>query len=295
MKPIINYQHFTLPVIFAALLMGCAGKKSSSSSSEQFFSSWSATVPTKITNFTTGNATRVLANGTIQQTYSDVTAVTSFDVSRNLTAVTLRQSGLNAISFSISNGDTIVKDTTGNNFVLTNTRSTSIGIISNPFSYGFEYQTYGSWGNWGNVGAGSNAVSIGSFTPVNNVPVIGNATFQGGANGYYVANGLSYIASASMTANADFASRTITFTTADTKLVGNVSGTILNASSLNLSGSIAYGPNSNLLTGSVTSASGLSGSIVGNFYGPNANEIGGTFGLNKSSGETFVGGFGGKR
>ena len=294
MKLTLNFQPHLWVIISSLILAGCAGKNSSSSS-EQTFSSWSATVPLKITNFTTGNATRVLANGTTQQTYSDVTAVTSFDVSRNLTAVTLRQSGLNTISFSISNGDTIVKDSTNNNFVLTNNRSTTIGIIANPFNYGYEYQTYGSWGNWGNVGAGSNAVSIGSFTPANNVPVIGNATFQGGANGYYVLNGLSYIASASMTANADFASRTITFTTADTKLVGTVSGATLSASSLNLSGSIAYGPNSNLLTGSVTSASGLSGSIVGNFYGPNANEIGGTFGLNKSSGETFVGGFGGKR
>jgi hypothetical protein len=294
MKLTLNFQPHLWVIISSIILAGCAGKNSSSSS-EQTFSSWSATVPLKITNFTAGNATRVLANGTTQQTYSDVTAVTSFDVSRNLTAVTLRQSGLNTISFSISNGDTIVKDSTNNNFVLTNNRSTTIGIIANPFNYGYEYQTYGSWGNWGSVGAGSNAVSIGSFTPANNVPVIGNATFQGGANGYYVLNGLSYIASASMTANADFASRTITFTTADTKLVGTVSGATLSASSLNLSGSIAYGPNSNLLTGSVTSASGLSGSIVGNFYGPNANEIGGTFGLNKSSGETFVGGFGGKR
>lgn len=294
MKLTLNFQPHLWVIISSLILAGCAGKNSSSSS-EQTFSSWSATVPLKITNFTTGNATRVLANGTTQQTYSDVTAVTSFDVSRNLTAVTLRQSGLNTISFSISNGDTIVKDSTNNNFVLTNNRSTTIGIIANPFNYGYEYQTYGSWGNWGNVGAGSNAVSIGSFTPANNVPVIGNATFQGGANGYYVLNGLSYIASASMTANANFASRTITFTTADTKLVGTVSGATLSASSLNLSGSIAYGPNSNLFTGSVTSASGLSGSIVGNFYGPNANEIGGTFGLNKSSGETFVGGFGGKR
>jgi hypothetical protein len=79
----------------------------------------------------------------------------------------------NTISFSISNGDIIVKDSTNNNFVLTNNRSTTIGIIANPFNYGYEYQTYGSWGNWGNVGAGSNAVSIGSFTPANNVPVIG--------------------------------------------------------------------------------------------------------------------------
>jgi hypothetical protein len=40
----------------------------------------------------------------------------------------------------------------------------------------------------------------------------------------------------------------------------------------------------------------MSGSIIGNFYGPSANEIGGTYGLTKSTtGGSLVGGFGGKR
>jgi hypothetical protein len=40
----------------------------------------------------------------------------------------------------------------------------------------------------------------------------------------------------------------------------------------------------------------MSGSIIANFYGPAANEIGGTYGLTQTtSGNSFVGGFGGKR
>lgn len=302
MKLALNFQPRIWVIISSLILAGCAGKNSSSST-EQTFSSWSATTPSKITNFTSGNATTVLVNGTIQQTYSNVTAVTNFDVSRNLIAVTLRQSNSNSISYSILNGDTIVKDSTNNNFVLTNNRSTTIGIIANPFNYGFEYQTYGSWGNMGTVGANSNAVSIGNLTPITNMPISGTATYSGGSNGYYVVGGFSYITSASMVANVDFSSKTITFNTSDTKVIGTVNGAVLSNPALNLSGTMTFGPNSNLATGNVTTngvifngtlINNLSGSIVGNFYGPNANEFGGTYGLRKS-GETFVGGFGGKR
>jgi hypothetical protein len=59
---------------------------------------------------------------------------------------------------------------------------------------------------------------------------------------------------------------------------------------------MTYSAGANRLTGSVSSSSGMTGNLIANFYGPAANEIGGTYGLTQpTTGNTLVGGFGGKR
>lgn len=281
--------------IFALILIsGCAGKKTSSNGE---FSSWSAVSPNVLAQFSSGNSTVISTTGTISQTDSNVNATILLDSGYNISSVTLNQTATNAVIFSAAAGDTIVKDTTGANSILTNQKSTSIGILANQTYYGYQYQTYGAWGAWGNAGVGGNAVSVGSLTASSNIPTSGSAVFTGGANGYLI-DGLkySYVTSASMSATVNFAARQVAFSTSGTTIVGRTSGTTLAISGLDLTGSMAYSAGTNKMTGSVTSASGMSGSMIANFYGPTANEIGGTYGLTQtSSGTSLVGGFGGKR
>lgn len=294
----MKHFHFSLILAFSAialLVSGCAGNKSNSSNNGEF-SSWSAVSPNVIAHFSNGNSTVVSSTGTISQTNSNVNANILFDSGYNISSVTLNQSATNAVTFAASAGDTIVKDSSGANFTFTNQRSTSIGILGNPYYWGYQYQTYGAWGAWGNVGVGGNAISIGALTPSSGIPTTGSATFSGGANGYLILGQNSYITSANMTSVVNFAAQSVAFSTSGTTAVGRVGGSVVDASGSNLSGSMSYSAGRNLLTGSVTSASGMSGSLIANFYGPSANEIGGTFGLTQATtGASFVGGFGGKR
>lgn len=281
--------------IFALIFIGgCAGKKSSSSNGE--FSSWGAVKPNVLTHFSSGNSTVISTTGTISQTDSNVNANILLDSGYNISSVTLNQTATNLVTFSVAAGDTIVKDSTGANTLFTDQKTTKIGILANPYYYGYEYQTYGAWGAWGTAASPGNAVSVGATTPASAIPSSGTAVFTGGSNGYLIDGGFVYVTNASMTASANFSTRTVAFSTSGSTLTGKVGGTVSAADWLNLTGSMTYSAGANKLTGAVTSASGMSGSIIGNFYGPSANEIGGTYGLTKATtGGSLVGGFGGKR
>ena len=285
-----------LPLTAAFFLVGCAGKKSSTSSNGEF-SSWGAVSPNVTSHFSSGNSTAISSGGTISQTNSNVNANLLYDSGNNISSVTLNQTTLNSVTFSVAAGDSILNDANGANTIFINKNQTTIGILANPIPYGFQYQTYGAWGAFGNAGPTGYAVSIGSLSPAGNIPSVGSAVFSGGANGYLIdGSKYSYVINALMTANVDFAGRQVAFSTTQTSIVGKSGGTTSLIPGLNLSGTMSYSSGSNRMTGSVSSVSGMSGSIIGNFYGPSANEIGGTFGLTQStSGNSLVGGFGGKR
>lgn len=293
---ILNCLRLSWISLPAVLLVGaCAGNKNNTSNGE--FSSWGAVRPNVLVHFSNGNSTVVSTTGTISQTDSSVNANLLLDSGYNISSVTLNQNATNFITFSAAAGDTIVKDLTGANTLFTNQKSTAIGILANPYYYGFEYQTYGAWGAYGNAVSRGNAISVGAITPASGIPTTGNAVFNGGSNGYFIDGaGFVYLTNATMSANANFSTRTVTMQTSSTTLTGKIGGVVASANWLNLAGSMSYSSGANKLTGSVTSASGMSGSIIGNFYGPAANEIGGTFGLTQSTtSSSFVGGFGGKR
>jgi hypothetical protein len=285
-----------LPILFSIFLIGCAGKKSSTSSNGEF-TSWGAVSPNVTTHFSSGNSTAISSGGTVSQTSSNVNANILYDSGGNISAVTLNQTPLNFVSYSVSAGDSILNDASGANTIFTSKNQTTIGILANPIPYGFQYQTYGAWGAFGNAGSAGYAVSIGSLSPVGGIPSVGNAVFNGGANGYLIdGSKYSYVINALMTANVDFSARQITFSTTQTSIVGKSGGITSSLPGLNLSGNMSYSSGSNRITGTVSSASGMSGNIIANFYGPSANEIGGTFGLTQpTSGNSLVGGFGGKR
>jgi hypothetical protein len=281
--------------IFALIFIsGCAGKKTSSSNE---FTSWSAVKPNVLVHFSSGNSTAILTSGTVSQTTSDVNTNLLYDSGNNISSVTLNQTASNSVTFSVAAGDVIVKDATGANTILTNSKKTTIGILANPTAYGFEYQTYGAWGAYAAAGVGGYAISNGSLTSGGSIPTTGSAVFSGGANGYLIdGQKATYVTNASMTANVDFAARTVAFSTTNTTMTGASTGVATSIAGYNLNGTMTYSSGVNRMTGSVTSTNGMSGSIIANFYGPAANEIGGTYGLTQTtSGNSFVGGFGGKR
>ncbi|MCT7375003.1 transferrin-binding protein-like solute binding protein [Chelativorans salis] len=168
---------------------------------------------------------------------------------------------------------------------------------ANPEENGFEYQTFGTWmelqsPSTGNVGA----TSVGAKTRVASIPSSGNATFRGTALGEYVdldpADNAPewHTITSEATLNADFAGRSVEFQTTNTT---NWAGTPRDE--LDLNGTMSYSGGSNEMSGTVTTANGMSGEVDGRFYGPGAQEVGGTFSLKGDGVERYYGGYGAKK
>ncbi|MFN2646073.1 MAG: hypothetical protein ABR570_13870, partial [Burkholderiales bacterium] len=106
-----------------------------------------------------------------------------------------------------------------------NASSDLVIVAINP-SVNFNYQTFGIWDR----DLSSTALQVGGFsagapTPASAVPTTGAATFNGASLGFYVdPSGVLFTTSASMTANANFGTRNIAFSTTGTSAVNVVSG-----------------------------------------------------------------------
>lgn len=288
-------------VFIPILISACAGGGSSSSSSSgsastNAFTSWSATISANApVSFTGGSTSTMALDGTSAQTDSNGTATLALGGNGNFSSISA-STPTNSVSFSAANGDTLQSGFYQTSTVALNKSETTIGVFTNPTYYGFEYQTYGAWGSYGNATTSANAISVGSATPVTGLPATGSYTFTGGASGYYTdSSKLSYITNANMTATASFDARTVTFSTTGTYISGSPSGSVIPASNLNLSGTLNIAAGANTISGTVTTAGGMSGNANGKFYGPTANEVGGTYAVSGSNLGGFVGGFGGKR
>ncbi len=177
---------------------------------------------------------------------------------------------------------------------------------------GYTYQTFGSWQTTNFAGALSEVYfSSGISTAQLTLPVVGTASYTGQAAGSYV-NAITNDPSktvATMNATADFAARTVAFsTTATTSLSNNAAvGTLPTANAgLNMNGTLSYAAGSNTFTGAVTTTNGMSGNATGRFYGPGIAvatptkvvgappEIGGTFAVMATGVGAMQGAFGGK-
>ena len=167
------------------------------------------------------------------------------------------------------------------------------GSADRPFQ-----ATYLTFGGWTNCSTGCTApLKFGMFVYGNatqpvNIPTFGTATYNGFARG--LANDLDYeqfsgggetewYSQSNMTAVADFSKRTIAFETAGsvvpvTNLDTNVT-TVVQASQLNMSGTLVYAAGTNLFSGTVMDVGGRSGTATGRFYGPAVEEIGGVYTL----------------
>jgi hypothetical protein len=170
-------------------------------------------------------------------------------------------------------------------------------LAANPYALGWTYQSFGVWNVQEGLAPDINAVTFGAPSPASAVPAAGTARFTGKLAGLYVSpSGEGALAAADLSVTADFAARSLRFSTSGTSLSRNLAAAAP-APDLNLSGTLSYAPGSASFGGQIASAGGtLSGETDGRFYGPAAEELGGAFRLRAASGvETFTGGYGAKR
>jgi hypothetical protein len=209
-----------------------------------------------------------------------------------------------AIALTAPQSSVYFDNSAGNSLVCsggscTGSTSTAGGGAIDPIAAGWNYQAFGFWAQLPTPNTWiSGVISVGAATPGNAVPTTGNATFTGAAAGFYVdPAGAIFGTGASMTANADFSTRSIGFGTSNTILTPFTGGSDIPNSGLDLSGTLTYSAGTNGFAGTVNTAdTTLNGTATGQFYGPNAQEIGGTYGLNTGSGLShMLGAFGGKQ
>jgi hypothetical protein len=161
---------------------------------------------------------------------------------------------------------------------------------------GWEYQTFGAWETGRGTGAGTiGAISVGAPTAGSAIPTTGDVTFTGATVGLYLdASGANdYVTASDLTVDADFAARSLAFTTANTEKIHVLTAVTSGAPDLDLSGTLTYAAGTNSFSGALTAAGGMSGNTQGRFYGPSAEELGGVFALSGSSGvESYAGAYG---
>jgi hypothetical protein len=218
----------------------------------------------------------------------------TLDAARNYTDVTISNAN-RTITFSKSAGDSFGYLPGTNLILVQNPSATKYAIAVDPALQGWDYQSFGVWVTGaGSANGSAGSISVGSKTAGSSIPATGTATFTGLLGGTYLdAAGVDHLEGASMTINADFAGRSLALASSGTQDVQTGAA----MPGLDLAGTLSYGAQNNLITGSLTSANGrLTGPATGFFYGPTAQEIGGIFALSASSGlERFGGGFGGRR
>jgi hypothetical protein len=180
----------------------------------------------------------------------------------------------------------------------------SIGLVANPYALGWNYQSFGAWNGPDVVGIyrrSIGAVSFGAASPVDAVPTVGAAKFTGKLGGLYVSpTGQGSLAAADVTVDANFAARSMSFSSTGTTIRGLASlptPSTKAAPELNISGTLTYAPGTNAFSGTLTNAGGtMSGASNGRFYGPAAQELGGVFTVKSTTTvETFAGAYGAKR
>lgn len=175
-----------------------------------------------------------------------------------------------------------------------------VGSFLDPGANGWNYQTFGYWVS--TTGSAS-AVSAGNPTPPTAVLSLSRATYSGTSSGLYFNGSATYEHSAHMTADVDFAARSVSFATSGTQLLQSGSSFSVPAAQLDMTGTLSIsdgyqfsGPvrTRGLFFGVFGS---LSGTASGTFYGPQAEEMGGVFTLSPTRGGTarLSGGFGGSR
>jgi hypothetical protein len=182
--------------------------------------------------------------------------------------------------------------------------TTSTAIMSNPKSTAWDYQSFGVWETGLDTNSGSHGVmslgnSAGTVIPPSGTT---NSNFIGKVIGSYVSatgQGRTTVL-ADLVVNVDWSTQSLTLSTLNTRTSTN--GSLFTTSTpvdLTISGTLNYAPNINGFSGTLTTASGLSGNSTGQFYGPNAEELGGVFILqdpiNSTSPETYSGAYGAKR
>jgi hypothetical protein len=219
----------------------------------------------------------------------------------SLTKLTIN-TGTETIAFDRAAGDTFTTAGTSSMFVVAeNLNGARAALVLSPTgraALGWNYQSFGVWEPGTETGTGTTGVlSYGTPTPAGAIPASGSASYVGLLGGQYInADGVDHILTANLTANVDFASRSLSLQTAGTSIV-SAATSATPAPSLDLAGTASYTAGSDVFSGALNSAGGtLSGTTTGRFYGPNAEELGGVGALKAASGvESLQFAFGAKK
>lgn len=174
----------------------------------------------------------------------------------------------------------------------TSVAASHVSAAADAYELGWNYQTFGVWTN----GAYAEAASAGSVSPASAIPASGSATFNGKLAGLYVSPaGVGSVAAADVRVDADFSARSLSLASIGTTTTRDFAAATATPD-LNLSGTLTYAPGNNAFAGTITSASGMSGTSKGRFYGPGAQELGGVFAVRSAgTAESFTGAYGAKR
>ena len=291
-----------LTTLLCVAIVGCGGggggggSSSSGGGAPTPFTSWSQIVPNSTVQASGGYTFVNSYQASQSSTGALITA--AFDNNKNVSMITM-STPQGSASFNVANGDSIYSALYNNVLVASNKANTAAAVFVNPAANGWNYQTFGVWGNTGTFAnsPASAAASVGSATPISGLPATGTALFTGNAAGIFVNTvGAAYATDAAMSANVNFANRTVGFATTGTIAVPVYgSGATVSAPLLNMSGNLSYAAGSSNFSGAVSTTGGMTGAAAGTFYGPNANEIGGTYGVGNAQIGAMIGGFGGKR
>ena len=291
-----------------ALLGACGGGGGGSSDTPMIttvaFTSFSAIQPNQAVTFSGGISE--VTNGTISGTAvtpgpinidtTSTSGTLTYGTNRSLSGVSVVTPSA-SISFSRTGAGNTFNCTSGV-CGLTSPNATAILIDPTSSPLGWNYQTFGVWNRLTSpTSFDAGVFSFGSPTPATALPTTGNATFNGLANGFFVdSTHAAFFTTAQMTANVNWLTPSITFSTTNTQVVGITapSSTGTPNSGLNFTGTFNYTGGVNAFSGAVTSNNNMTGSVTGRYYGPNAEEIGGVYNLGGAAG-TMMGGFGGKR
>jgi hypothetical protein len=296
-----------LTALSATLLTACGGGGGGTSATLSPFTSFgSIQANTTVTidgisqggTYSYNTTTERVTARTLGAATSGASYTSSYDSSGNSVSVSITPAGGTAITWNRS-VDTFGFLNIDNRIdVVISADGTRNALAANSFGFDWNYQSFGIWGTGGGTGSGTyGTISVGAATPGAAIPTAGSATYFGVTGGRYVnSDGQNFFTSSLMQASANFATRSISFSTTGTSVTADLINSSPNTN-LNLSGTLSYAPSTNQITGTVSSAGGLNGTVSARFYGPSAQEIGGTFSLDSgpSSLEGYAGGFGGRQ
>ncbi len=278
-------------VALPLMLSACGGNGGGTAS----FTSWSAIQP----------GSSVVARGVTEEASSTGRSLVSTKSSASITFDAAGHWSNLALRTPVTAVDLdLIGPLPGGFLGATSADSTSNALIADPIALGYQYQTFGIWETQSATDSTVGSFSIGAPTAGSAIPTSGTANFIGNLAGFYVDSaGNPYFAFATVNVGADFGTRTLAFSTADTFIRPDLvtAGNQMDRPDLDLSGKLSYASGTNSFTGdlkTVGTATGgsLSGSTTGQFYGPGAQELGGVFSVSNLSDptEAYAGAYGAK-
>jgi hypothetical protein len=291
---------FASITFFMLSLTACGGGGGGSSTATTFSSWQSITYPSSVSasgvafegtynyNTSTGVVTSVGAASSASNPKIKLTYNSSGNLTDAVISTSSQTQTYDTFNAANSNGTLTFAEKTSDS------SDFALGAEPAATALGWKYQTFAVWTD-PNSGTGNyGSISAGAETQATNIPTTSTVSFSGYGSGFQTdASNNVYFAQLDVTATANFATRGIYLASSNTgkqQYTGSW-GAYVNDSNLNFSGNLAYGPNSNSVTGTLTTASGLTGPVNARFYGPHAQELGGVFNLT-GAGQTFVGAFG---